>query len=185
MKIWKQFTNYDNDDELLLRSRWLAKDVKHYFQPAQLSELLITVNLLQFTNKTWIYADHEFRLCWLKLSSSYATLLLTTTPRCCFCTYWLLLIGSCYQLLTEKIRKLRFLSHINLTKISLVLSPFLFVHWKCSLQKQLFAFALQNSPPKNFEKLLAKHFWFRLVIVKFVLKLRKWVKNVVETPNLT
>ena len=158
--------------------------VNPYFQSGASSAFLIIVRLWHHANKICLCVEPKFGHGWLNLCSSYATLLLTNTtvlPLCILIViYWCLLV----IVDRKKCGKLRFLSHINLTKISLALSPILFVHWKFNLQKQLFTFVLENSLPENLEKLLAKYLWWRLVIVKLMVTLRKWVKNLTHNQNL-
>ena len=57
--------------ELFLRNGWPAKGVKLYFQPRPLSEILTIANLWHTASKTWTWVESEFRLCWMKLCSSY------------------------------------------------------------------------------------------------------------------
>ena len=60
----------DDDDELLLWYRWQTKWVYLYFQPRPLSEICTIVNLWHGTRRIWTHVKLEFRLSWIKLSSS-------------------------------------------------------------------------------------------------------------------
>ena len=60
----------DDDDELRLWYDWPTKGIKPYFQPGALSGILNISNLRHAASRIWACAEPEFRLCWMKLSSS-------------------------------------------------------------------------------------------------------------------
>ena len=64
----------DDDDELLLRNDKLMNNDKPYFQLGPLSEILTIPNFCLTVNSTWICADPEFWLIWMK----FAVVILTT-----------------------------------------------------------------------------------------------------------
>ena len=60
----------DDDDELFVWYGWPTKGIWPHFQPGPLSEILTIANLWHVASKIWTYTESEFRLCWMKLSSS-------------------------------------------------------------------------------------------------------------------
>ena len=78
----QEFTNYlfsvmrvslpmiSLDDELFLRNDWPKKGIKPYCQPGLPSEILTIANLQHAASRIWTCAEPEFRLHWMKLSSS-------------------------------------------------------------------------------------------------------------------
>ena len=80
IRFWSVKYTFDDDhDELLLWYGRPRKGVQAYFQLGTLSEILTTANLQHTTSRIWIGTEPEFRLCWMKLSSSDHH---TTTLRC-------------------------------------------------------------------------------------------------------
>ena len=69
--------NDDDDDELFLWYSWHTKWVYLYFQPGPLPEICTIVSIWHATSRIWTCVELEFRLSWIKLSSSdnhYTTL---------------------------------------------------------------------------------------------------------------
>ena len=69
--------NDDDDDELFLWYSWHTKWVYLYFQPGPLPEICTIVSIWHATSRIWTRVELEFRLSWIKLSSSdnhYTTL---------------------------------------------------------------------------------------------------------------
>ena len=59
----------DDEEELFLWYGWPAKDVWPHFQPGPLPETLTTASLWHAVCRVWTWAEPEFRLSWMKLSS--------------------------------------------------------------------------------------------------------------------
>ena len=62
--------NDDHDEELFLWYGWPTKDIKPYFQPGPLSEILTIANLQYAASRIWTCTEPEFKFCWMKLCSS-------------------------------------------------------------------------------------------------------------------
>ena len=70
---WLMTTTLDkviNWIELFVWYGWPTQDVKPYFQPGPLSEILTIANLRQAGSRISACAEPEFRLWWMKLCSS-------------------------------------------------------------------------------------------------------------------
>ena len=60
---------------------WLTDERRlAYFQPGPLSEILTIANLRHAASRIWICADPEFRVCWMKLCSSWTKLCSSDKP---------------------------------------------------------------------------------------------------------
>ena len=69
------------EDELLLRNGWPMTDVKPYFHPGPMSQILNVANLSHAASRIWTYAELDFRLYWMKLCSRCKVVVITTPQR--------------------------------------------------------------------------------------------------------
>ena len=75
------------NDELFLRNGWPAKGVYAVFPAGSIADIVTIANLQHATSRISIWAESEFRLCWMKFCSSDNYY--TTVPRRHFqLTFW-------------------------------------------------------------------------------------------------